>query len=97
MISNMQIKASSETQANKKDWSRLNSLGWCAGGNETYVYLQIDLLTATLVTGVATQEKYESRLYHENVKAVNFFYLRHNLHGDKWLTYHTVRICYNDN
>jgi len=96
MISNFQIKASSETQANKKDWSRLNSLGWCVGGSETYVYLQIDLLTLTLVTGVATQGKFEPLSDH-NAEAVTSFYLRYNLHEDKWQTYHTVCIWYNFN
>lgn len=96
MISNLQIKASSETLANTKDWSRLNSLGWCVGGSEIYPYLQIDLLTPTLVTGVATQGKYESWLDH-NAEAVTSFYLRHSLLGDKWLRYHMVCICYNLN
>lgn len=89
MISNSQIQASSETQDNKQDWSRLNSLGWCVGGTEIYYYLQIDLLTLTLVTGVVTQGKYEESSG-QYAQAVTSFYLRYSLLGDKWLKYHTV-------
>ncbi|XP_078342156.1 uncharacterized protein LOC144627995 isoform X2 [Oculina patagonica] len=89
MISNSQIQASSETQDNKKDWSRLNSLGWCVGGTETYYYLQIDFLTLTLVTGVVTQGKYEESP-DQYAQAVTSFYLRYSLLGDKWLKYHTL-------
>lgn len=92
MISNSQMQASSEMQDNKKDWSRLNSLGWCVGGVETYYYLQIDLLTLTLVTGVVTQGKYEESP-DQYAQAVTSFYLRYSLLGDKWLKYHTVCPC----
>lgn len=93
MIDNSQIKASSETQINKKDWSRLNSAGWCVGGTETYHYLQIDLRTLTLVTGVVTQGKYEEVDDHD-AEAVTSFFLKYSLLGDKWLRYHTVCLCY---
>ena len=94
MIDNSQIKASSETQVNKKDWSRLNSVGWCVGGAETYHYLQIDLLTLTLVTAVVTQGKYEE-VHDRYAGAVTSFFLKYSLLGDKWLKYHTVSLCYN--
>lgn len=93
MIDNSQIKASSETQVNKKDWSRLNSAGWCVGGTETYHYLQIDLRTLTLVTGVVTQGKYEEVDDHD-AEAVTSFFLKYSLLGDKWLRYHTVCLYY---
>ena len=96
MISSSQIKASSETQDNRKDWSRLNSLGWCVGGTEKYYYLQIDLLTLTLVTGVVTQGKYEE-LADRHAQAVTSFYLKYSLLGDKWLKYHTVRVSLYNN
>ena len=89
MIDNSQIKASSETQVNKKDWSRLNSVGWCVGGIETYHYLQIDLRTLTLVTGVVTQGKYEE-VQDRDTEAVTSFFLKYSLLGDKWQKYHTV-------
>jgi len=89
MIDNAQITASSETRANKKEWSRLNSVGWCVGGAETYYYLRIDLRILTLVTAVVTQGKYEEVL-DRYAEAVTSFYLKYSLMGDKWLKYHTL-------
>ena len=100
LIENHQIKASSETTANKKDWSRLNSVGWCVSGdvlvlqNEKvlYHYLQIDLLEPHLIRGVATQGKEAQNPEDpkERPEAVTSFYLKYSFEGDEWFRYHEV-------
>jgi len=96
-ISNHQITASSETASNKKEWGRLNSVGWCLAGEAVhsdasrkvpYHYLQIDLLEPHLIRGVATQGKLSENS--ERPQAVTSFYLKYSLNGDEWFRYHKV-------
>ena len=98
MIWNYQITASSETRTNKKDWGRLNSVGWCVSqdvlssvpsGKVLYHYLQIDLLVQHLVHGVATQGK-QTDNSEEQPEAVTSFYLKYSFKGDEWFRYHKV-------
>ena len=102
-IWNYQIKASSETTANKKDWGRLNSAGWCVSGKVLssvpagkilYHYLQIDLLEPHMISGVATQGKQPQDPQHpdERPEAVTSFYLKYSFKGNEWFRYHKVQV-----
>ena len=101
LIGNHQIKASSETTKNKKDWGRLNSVGWCvsghvlssvASGKVLYHYLQIDLMEPNLIRGVVTQGKKAQNPDDpkERPEAVTSFYLKYSFEGDEWFRYHKV-------
>ena len=103
-IWNNQIKASSETTSNKKDWGRLNSVGWCVSGDVLssvpagkvlYHYLQIDLLGPHCIRGVATQGKrpQDPQNPDERPEAVTSFYLKYSSKGDEWFGHHTVCIA----
>ena len=98
MIWNYQITSSSETTANKKEWGRLNSIGWCADvissvapGKELYHYIQIDLLETYLVRGVATQGK-QTDNPEMQAEGVTSFFFKYSLKGEVWSRYHTVCI-----
>ena len=64
MVPNIAFSASSVYDVDHEPWlarlySREGEGAWCAGENDGAQYLQVDIAQTYIITGVATQGKYE--------------------------------------
>ena len=86
-VPDIHLSASSNTDANHtaKEGRLYNSNAWCAEGNGTEEYFQIDLGSIVTITGLATQGEPRGTSW---VKTYN---VRYSNNGKEWRTVQTVR------